>query len=274
MNQTYLITGTQSPLGDNLIMALLENNNRVIRILDDSATDVLSTQGTRIQGVSTTGETGATGSRIPGTGISGAKNPSAGATGVPGNGPHDADPLFGDDDQLEPEDYLEYTVNTRAALGVRGVLLAIEQQDWEIDHYIHLYHPDTRGKTLNEIDSVTLERILDQNIKGALVPIREILGVFQARGRGSLTLTCIGGLDTLLPPVHAAAFGALYELGKSLFTLYQNEQVVLRGHHCPIDMSVGEVVQTLLELIQTDNPKTRYRWNRGGAKQGLFGMRK
>ena len=164
--------------------------------------------------------------------------------------------------------------NPRSPLPAKTYFLSLESEEQKLDHAIHFYYPGTKGRTLTELDSGTIDRLIDSGIKGFLFPLRETLTVLQGQKSGSLTLVCVGGVDQVLPPLEAGVFGAVQEIGRSLFTLYQNERISLRGIHGASDLGDAQIEEYILQAITEDSPKTRYRWNRYTGKTGIFGLRK
>lgn len=164
--------------------------------------------------------------------------------------------------------------NPRSSLPSKSYFLALENESQNLNHAIHLFHPSGKGKNISELDSGSIDRFVDTSIKGFLFPLKETLSAIQKQKSGSVTFICIGGMETILPPVESLIFGAIQELARSLFNLYQNESTPLRGIHAPFDIDQGSLLDYTLELIQDDSPKTRFRWNRYTGKSSLFGMRR
>lgn len=216
MNESYLITGTPSPVLLGLVARLIRDGNQVT---------VLAEEGSELD--------------------------------LPDN-----------------ESVTLVRSNPRSPLAIRSFLLGLKVQEKQIDHVVYVFHPQTQGKTLAELETAALDRAVDRDIKGLLFPIREVLSTLQRQGRGSLDFVCVGGLNTLLPPLAAAAYGALQEMAKSLFILYQNEPVVLRGQHFDTDISESQAVETVLTAIQENSPKSRGKWNKVGSKSSFFGLRR
>lgn len=163
--------------------------------------------------------------------------------------------------------------NPRSPIAVRSFILGLANTDRRLDYAIHIHEPDTSGKTLAETGSGTIDRTLDRGIKGLVYPLREVLGAFSAQKKGSLAVICVGPTGTAHPPLEAAVFGAIQELGRSLFNLYQNEPFSLRGILASADMRTAQIVSESLDMIRADSPKTRCRWNKLGGRPGIFGLK-
>lgn len=174
----------------------------------------------------------------------------------------------------DPEQLILIPSNPRSPLPLRSFLLGLRTSERSLDHVVHLFHPKTQGKTLSELDSASIDRSIDTDLKGLLFPVREVLAQFQRQGRGSLDFVCIGGLSTLLAPLEAAAFGAIQELAKSLFILYQNEPVTIRGLHLDVDLGEQKILQTIIDSIRENSPKARGKWNRMATRSGPFSFRR
>lgn len=166
-----------------------------------------------------------------------------------------------------------FQTSQRTGIGMKSVLLTLETTGRNVDHAVHVFHPEPDGKTLAELDLSDVYSYMDSEVKGLIFPVREILSYFATKKRGSLSFVCVGGLNSILPPLKAAASGAIQELAKSLFYLYQNEPFAIRGIHAALDSDLAALAAYTCDTVLEDSPKTSFRWLKYGARTGLFGLR-
>jgi NAD(P)-dependent dehydrogenase (short-subunit alcohol dehydrogenase family) len=105
-----------------------------------------------------------------------------------------------------------------AAEGARGVVQAVAAKWERIDTLVHLVGGFAGGQTVAETDDVTLEKMLDMNLRSAFHSIRAVLPVMQAAGRG--TILAIGSRTAVEPAatlgVYSASKAALVSLVRTV----------------------------------------------------------
>jgi NAD(P)-dependent dehydrogenase (short-subunit alcohol dehydrogenase family) len=154
----------------------------------------------------------------------------------------------------------------RSPLSARTVVLQAAGFTDGIDAAIVVHSPDAAREPLHELQSATLEQAVDGSVKGPLFMLRELLGHFQKKGGGSLSLVLYQPDGEVTAPLDACTAGSFQAVAGGLFTYYRNEPVTLRG------FSAGEPqpAEFAAYVIGTiDEGKGAGKWNRFSAK-GLF----
>ena len=159
--------------------------------------------------------------------------------------------------------------NRRSPLSARALLV----QAWNLVSPITdiVYAHSGRGSTtpFHEIGAAQFEETVDTDTRGRLFFLKEALASLQRAGGGSLTLLLDGEIGAEALPLDAETTGAFVALGRSLFTWYQNEPVVLRGFQSA-GISAQEFARFAIEQIAVNNPKQKNRWFKYSGKSGLF----
>ena len=134
--------------------------------------------------------------------------------------------LSGDDAE---ENLILIPWNRTSTLSVNNVIVESVNRLESIDGMVFLFQPVIDYKPIHELGLAQVESYIDTYVKGSIYLLREVLGYFQKRQRGSLYIVIhISGLE-VLPPIDAVGTGAIESFTNSLFTLYQNEKVNING---------------------------------------------
>ncbi|KGE71956.1 hypothetical protein DC28_09175 [Spirochaeta lutea] len=161
----------------------------------------------------------------------------------------------------------------RTPLAARALMLDFKNNQRTLDYHLHIYNPAVQGKSLGEISATVIDQNIDTSIKGLVFPLRESLTYMLAQESGSVALVILGGMNTIFPPLQSIGYGAVQEVGRSLFSLYQNEGIAVRGFQAPADVDYGLYLDYISSVLRENTGKTRGRWNKFSGKTGLFGLR-
>jgi len=99
----------------------------------------------------------------------------------------------------------------------------------KVDEVVFVFSTLMENKPLHELNLATIDSYVDNYIKGGFYFLREVLGYFQKQKQGQLSIVLhTAGLE-VLPPIDAVGIGGIKTFTDSMFTLYQNEPVMLNG---------------------------------------------
>jgi len=130
----------------------------------------------------------------------------------------------------EAEEQLTIIPWTRhSSVSVHNVLVeAINKLD-TIDEVVFVFSALMQNKPLHELGLATIDSYIDNYVKGGLYFLREVLGYFQKQKQGQLSIVLhTAGLE-VLPPIDAVGIGGIKTFTDSIFTLYQNEPIMING---------------------------------------------
>src|SRR6056297_437698 len=166
----------------------------------------------------------------------------------------------------EEEDHLTIIPWTRhSSVSIHNLLVEAENKRDAIDEVVFLFNALMENKPLHELGLASIDSYIDNYIKGGLYFLREVLGYFQKRKQGQLSIVInTSGLE-VLPPIDAMGIGGIKTFTESMFTLYQNEPIMINGFTS--DASTPDeyalfVYRTLIEKARGSHGK----WYRHGDR--------
>jgi hypothetical protein len=168
------------------------------------------------------------------------------------------------------EDTLHYVEwNRRSPISSRFVILEALNKQIELDHAILVFAPRNEKIMIQDLPSSTIEEKFDFDAKGYLFLLKELINYFMKRRKGSISFVIQNTGPDILPPVEAMLLGSFYNLAESMFQLYENEPLILRGIESKIATN-RQVAEYILQTIAEDLPKNRNKWLKYNGKTGLF----
>ncbi len=116
-----------------------------------------------------------------------------------------------------------------SSVSVHNVLVEAVNKADKVDEVIFVFSTLMENKPLHELSLAAIDSYIDNYVKGGLYFLREVLGYFQKQKQGQLSIVLhTAGLE-VLPPIDAVGIGGIKTFTDSMFTLYQNEPVMLNG---------------------------------------------
>src|SRR6056297_1165593 len=99
----------------------------------------------------------------------------------------------------------------------------------EEDHLTIIPWTRHSSVSIHNLGLASIDSYIDNYVKGGLYFLREVLGYFQKRKKGQLSIVIhTSGLE-VLPPIDAVGIGGIKTFTDSMFTLYQNEPIMING---------------------------------------------
>ncbi len=116
-----------------------------------------------------------------------------------------------------------------SSVSVHNVLVEAVNRADKVDEVIFVFSTLMENKPLHELGLASIDSYIDNYVKGGLYFLREVLGYFQKQKQGQLSIVLhTAGLE-VLPPIDAVGIGGIKTFTDSMFTLYQNEPIMLNG---------------------------------------------
>lgn len=130
----------------------------------------------------------------------------------------------------EAEENLTIIPWTRhSSVSAHNVMVEAVNKLDKVDEVVFVFSTLMENKPLHELNLATIDSYVDNYIKGGFYFLREVLGYFQKQKQGQLSIVLhTAGLE-VLPPIDAVGIGGIKTFTDSMFTLYQNEPVMLNG---------------------------------------------
>jgi NAD(P)-dependent dehydrogenase (short-subunit alcohol dehydrogenase family) len=159
--------------------------------------------------------------------------------------------------------------NTRSPLSASTVVRSISNQFGQIQDIYIIYTPGVENRAFHDLPSSAIETIVDDQVKGYTFLLRELFAL--TRKKKNIFLHCIvytGGSE-ILAPQDAAALGYIRSLISSLFTFYQNEDILFNGFESssPDHDAFAAYIQ---KQTGDAKSKTNRKWFRFQEKSNLF----
>ena len=117
----------------------------------------------------------------------------------------------------------------RSLLSARNAVLAGLNASGRIDLSIIIHESVPDQKPTHELSPVDIERQIDSEQKGTLFLLRELLACFVRQKSGRLAMVHYSPGEFTALPLCAAAAAAFHGVADALFTLYQNEDMIING---------------------------------------------
>ncbi|MBN1647272.1 MAG: hypothetical protein JW874_04500 [Spirochaetales bacterium] len=158
---------------------------------------------------------------------------------------------------------------SRSPISAGTVVRSLSNHYSNIEHVYIIYSPGVENRAFHELPSSAIETIVDDQVKGYTFLLKELFAL--TRKNRNIFLHCIvytGGSE-ILAPQDAAALGYIRSLVSSLFTFYQNEDILLNGFESssPDHDAFAAFIQ---KQISDSNTRTNRKWFRYQEKTGLF----
>jgi hypothetical protein len=135
-----------------------------------------------------------------------------------------ADPL---DQDISSTLTVEWT--RRSLLSARNAVLAGLNASGRIDLSIVIHESVPDQKPTHELAPVDIERQIDSTQKGSFYLLRELLACYVRQKSGRLAMVQYAPGEFTALPLCAAAAAAFRGATDALFTLYQNEDIIING---------------------------------------------
>lgn len=177
---------------------------------------------------------------------------------IPGTGEDEHDTLL-----------LQRKWNRRSLLSARNLVLEGLNALEEINVAIVIHECRQDERSIHELSPTSIERIIDDSVKGTFFLLRELMSYFVRKGTGTVAMVHYSPGDYTKLPLDAALSAGFYAATDSLSTLYQNEAITINGFECSRERPeefAGYILQTLSGKAATTNGK----WYRYGAMARLF----
>jgi NAD(P)-dependent dehydrogenase (short-subunit alcohol dehydrogenase family) len=153
----------------------------------------------------------------------------------------------------------------RSAITAHGVLLEALKHCERIDSAVVLYEPAADTRALHEISAAETDRFFDTHLKSTVFIVRELLAQFEKQRGGHLSIALHSAASGLLSPFDACGSGGLRSFAGSLFSLYQNEPVVIDGFESR--SADGKAFAEFVYRERRDSNGGRHgKWHRFGEK--------
>ncbi len=126
--------------------------------------------------------------------------------------------------------FIEIPWNNRSPLSAKDIILECQNKMDGFDNALTIFSSQQNNKPIHEISSADIENAIDSGLKGNLFVLKEIILYFQKKGSGNISLINDIEQSEILAPLYAVETGGLSTLAKSLFALYQNEQLTINSY--------------------------------------------
>jgi hypothetical protein len=159
--------------------------------------------------------------------------------------------------------------NRRSPIAARTLVLHALTSLGTLDSVLLVYSVDRSKSPFHEQSAARFEERVDRELKGYLFLVRELLIHFVRTGVGTLDFVLHDPQQHIVDPVASAAAGAFRSMVQSLFVLYQNEPILLRGFSSESE-KLDEFVEFIWSTIREKGDRSGGRWNRFTGRAGLF----
>lgn len=171
--------------------------------------------------------------------------------------------------ESEAEDQTIVQWNRRSPISARTLVLHGLTTLRSIDGAVLVYSVDRTKVPFHEQSAANFESRIDCELKGYLFLVRELLIHFVRGQNGSVDFVLHDPSEHLVDPVAAASAGAFRSMVQSLFVLYQNEPVLLRGFSSESERT-EDFASFIWATIEEKGDRASGRWNRFSGRAGLF----
>ena len=158
---------------------------------------------------------------------------------------------------------------SRSPLSAGTIVRSLTNQFSNMEHVYIIYSPGVENRAFHELPSSAIETIIDDQVKGYTFLLKELFAL--TRKKKNIFLHCIvytGGSE-ILAPQDAAALGYVRSLISSLFTFYQNEEILINGFESssPDHEAFASFIQR--QIFEVRN-KINRKWFRFQEKSNIF----
>ncbi|TVR58574.1 MAG: hypothetical protein EA426_09640 [Spirochaetaceae bacterium] len=162
--------------------------------------------------------------------------------------------------------------NPRSPLSARSVILSGTNTFDPIDEAIVVLSANGSLTPIHETPAATIEAAIDASVKGYIFLVKEIVAYFQRRKAGTLSFV-VHEPGENFAALSACASGCFRALAESMFSLYQNEPILMRGFR-----SETTNVKSFAEFVLTncsDRPeKSGGKWHAYADKASFFSFKR
>ena len=163
------------------------------------------------------------------------------------------------------DNFIPVSWNRRSPLSGHGVLLEALNRSRRIDEAVVTFEPRNESRPLHEIPTADTDWYFDTYLKGSIFLIKELLAQFEKQRAGRLSIAVQTAETGMLAPFDACVAGGLRSFAGSLFSLYQNEPIVINGFESL--SSDGEGFARFIYRARRDRSDSQHgKWHRFGEK--------
>jgi hypothetical protein len=166
-------------------------------------------------------------------------------------------------------DVLNAEVNFRSPLSVRSMVLKGLNAYGELHEALITFSFGSETRVIHDLPLTDIEKRVDQDIKGKLFLLKELITYFWKKQRGSIAVILHTTGTSALLPLDAAVYGSIRELTESLFTQYKNEPLSINGYES-FSPNTDDFASFILKTQKEKGEKSKGKWFRHGAGGGFL----
>jgi NAD(P)-dependent dehydrogenase (short-subunit alcohol dehydrogenase family) len=157
--------------------------------------------------------------------------------------------------------------NRRSAVAAKNFILQTEQELGPIDEAWVLVSPERESFALNDLPPLTIDETIDQNTKGLVYLIRELLSRQAQRPTLAIHFVFFEEDPTSLPPLGALQFFGLRGVVSSLLGMARRRSLPILAYD-----TVLQQPETYATWLLTPKMHSPGRWNIHGEKKSLLSL--
>lgn len=151
--------------------------------------------------------------------------------------------------------------NRHSPVSAHNVLLEIMEKHERIDRALFVFDTTKDNRALHEVGLSEIEKYIDGRFKGLTFLLKELIHYYQRGTGGGISLILHSEGAKVLPPLDGMGTGAFRALGNSLFTFYQNEEIIINGFESSTSES-GEFADFIHKTLEDKAGRTHGKWFR------------
>ncbi len=153
--------------------------------------------------------------------------------------------------------------NPHSPVSAHNVLIEAIHMHGRIDRALFIFDTTKDNRALHELSLSEIERYIDSRFKGRCFLLKELIHYFQKnrQHKGVISLILHSEGAKVLPPLDGMGTGAFRSLGNSLFTFYQNEELIINGFESSTSES-GEYAEFIVKTMKEKGGDTHGKWYR------------
>lgn len=171
--------------------------------------------------------------------------------------------------EISKNEIFKVAWNRRSPLSGQNIVYEAVKFMGEIDRAIIIYSPGRDNRAFHECSSGYIEESVDLGIKGYLFLLKELIGYFQKKESGSLSLVIDDEGTDILSPVDACISGSFKSLAQSLFMFYQNEPIFINGFRSS-SANIPDYAQFIFRTLEEKQARTKGEWHKFSDRSGFF----
>lgn len=164
---------------------------------------------------------------------------------------------------------LNAEVNFRSPLSVRSMILKGLNTFGELHEALITFSFGSETRVIHDLPLTDIEKRIDQEIKGKLFLLKELITHFWKKQHGSIAVILHTARASALLPLDAAIYGSIRELTESLFTQYKNEPLSINGYES-FSPNTEDFASFILKIQREKGERSKGKWFRHGDKQGIL----